>query len=242
MSSSLLSKAGLHCSSACSQITEPILAAAIGTREDVENFLRLGSRGYAWTVLFFAVSHDNVNTFRAIVEHSGGDGIFRILDGDGWTLLQGAVYFGAPRVTRMVLSSGGVDVNQRTLPAPLPEDPELLDRELTASDTVMYIDQDRCGIFMDSLTDTGRDGELGDDEVFWDADDGDDGDGDGEGRFMALRMWMPGGRFCTGRRTMGRPRSRGSCFSRGWTRSTWMPSSSRTIRRCSRLVRLKRRY
>lgn len=181
MSSSLLSKAGLHCSSACSRITEPILAAAIGTREDVENFLRLGSPGYAWTVLFFAVSHDNVNTFRAIVEHSGGDGIFRILDGDGWTLLQGAVYFGAPRVTRMVLSNGGVDVNQRTLPAPLPEDPELLDRELTASDIVIYIDQDRCGIFMDSLTDTGRDGELGDDEVFWDADDGDDGDGDGEG-------------------------------------------------------------
>lgn len=32
-----------------------------------------------------------------------------------------------------------------------------------------------------NMADTDRDGELGDDEVFWDAADGDDGDGDGEG-------------------------------------------------------------
>lgn len=71
--------------------------------------------------------------------------------------------------------------NQRTLPAPLLEDPDLSDRELTASDVALYISPDRYGMFMDALTDTGRDGELGDDEVFWDAADGDDGEGDGEG-------------------------------------------------------------
>lgn len=80
-----------------------------------------------------------------------------------------------------VLSNGGVDVSQKTLPAPLPEDPELLYRELTASDIAMYIGPDRYGMFLDALTDTGRDGELGDDEVFGDAAYGDDREGDGEG-------------------------------------------------------------
>ncbi|KAK0754841.1 ankyrin repeat-containing domain protein [Schizothecium vesticola] len=160
-------------------------AAAIGTREDVQNFLRLGAsldlraEWYGWTALFFAASHDNVDTFQAIVEHSR-DGIFGILDGDGWTLLHCAIYFGAPRVMRIVLRNG-IDVNQKTLPSPLTEDPELSYRELTASDIALYIGPDRYGMFMDALADTGRDGDLDDEEVFWDASDGDDGDGDGQG-------------------------------------------------------------
>lgn len=54
-------------------------AAAIGTREDVQNFHRLGAEWYGRTALFFAASHDNVDTLRAIVEHSGSDDIFGIL-------------------------------------------------------------------------------------------------------------------------------------------------------------------
>ncbi len=67
-------------------------AAAIGTSEDVEVFLDLGAslnlraEWYGWTALFFAASHDNTDTFRTIVKHSGFD-VFESLDGDGWNLL-----------------------------------------------------------------------------------------------------------------------------------------------------------
>jgi ankyrin repeat protein len=50
-------------------------AAAVGTPEDVEAFLQLGAsldlraEWYGWTALFFAASHDNVETFQTIVNH-----------------------------------------------------------------------------------------------------------------------------------------------------------------------------
>lgn len=160
-------------------------AAAIGTAEDVKAFLRLGAsldlraEWYGWTALFFAASHDNVETFQTIVENSG-DGVFESLDGDGWNLLHCCTYFGAPKVMRMVLDSG-VDVNQKTHPAPLPEDPELSYRELTAADIAIYVGPNRWQMFMDALADTGRDEELiGYDDVFWDAGrDEDDNEEDG---------------------------------------------------------------
>ena len=158
-------------------------AAAIGTPEDIENFIRLGgsldlrAEWYGWTPLFFAVSHDNVDTFRAIVAHSGA-GVYESLDGDGWNLLHCSVYFGAPRVMRMVLRSG-IDVNQKTLPAPLPEDPELSYKELTASEIALYIGPNRYKMFMDALVDTGRDVDLDGDEVFWDAAATDPGNPEG---------------------------------------------------------------
>ncbi|KAI1421583.1 ankyrin repeat-containing domain protein [Xylaria sp. FL1777] len=153
-------------------------AAAIGTSEDVEAFLKLGAsldlraEWYGWTALFFAASHDNVDTFQTIVEHSGAD-VFESLDGDGWTLLHCCTYFGAPNVMKLILQNG-VDVNKKTHPAPLPEDPELSYRELTASDLAMYIGPNRYRMFMNILAETGRDTDLlGSDEVFWDAKDED---------------------------------------------------------------------
>ena len=110
-------------------------AAAIGPPEDVEAFLRLGAslalraEWYGWTALFFAASHGNVEMFRMILRHSESD-VYESLDGDGWTLLLCCISFGAPRVVRLVLQNG-VDVNQLSQPAPLPEDPELSYRELT---------------------------------------------------------------------------------------------------------------
>ncbi|KAL8644477.1 MAG: hypothetical protein Q9226_007744 [Calogaya cf. arnoldii] len=50
-------------------------AAAIGTPEDVDAFLKLGAsldlraEWYGWTALFFAASHDNVETFKTILTH-----------------------------------------------------------------------------------------------------------------------------------------------------------------------------
>ncbi|KAJ5389254.1 ankyrin [Penicillium cataractarum] len=149
-------------------------AAAVGTPEDVEAFLRLGASlevradWYGWTALFFAASHDNVETFKTIVQHSGA-GVFGSLDGDGWNLLHCCTYFGAPRVMRLVLQSG-IDINQKSLPAPLPEDPELSYKELTAFDIAIYMGPNRYKMFMDALADTGREVELeGSDDVFWDA-------------------------------------------------------------------------
>ncbi|KAI8634383.1 ankyrin repeat-containing domain protein [Xylariaceae sp. FL1651] len=153
-------------------------AAAVGTAEDVKAFLRLGAsldlraEWYGWTALFFAASHDNVDTFQAIVEHSGPD-ILESLDGDGWTLLHCCTYFGAPQVLKIILGSG-IDVNKKTHPAPLPEDPELSYRELTALDIAMYIGPNRYQMFMNILSETGRDADLTScDEVFWDALDED---------------------------------------------------------------------
>ncbi|KAK4207532.1 ankyrin repeat-containing domain protein [Rhypophila decipiens] len=154
-------------------------AAAIGTPEDVKNFLLLGSsldqraEWYGWTALFFAASHDNVETFLTIVGESGA-GVYKTLDGDGWNLLHCCVYFGAPQVMRLVLRHGGLDINQKTFPAPLPEDPELSYRELTASNIALYIGPDRYRMFMDALVDTGKDEYLEDGaEAFWDAPDPD---------------------------------------------------------------------
>ncbi|KAH7304238.1 ankyrin repeat-containing domain protein [Stachybotrys elegans] len=158
-------------------------AAAIGTAEDVKAFLLLGAsldlraEWYGWTALFFAASHDNVETFEAIVKHSG-ENVYQSLDGDGWNLLHCCTYFDAPNVMRMVLRSG-VDVNQKTHPAPLPEDPELSYRELTAADIAIYVGPNRWQVFMDALADTGREEDLkGYDDVFWDAGIHEDTDDD----------------------------------------------------------------
>lgn len=151
-------------------------AAAVGTPDDVEAFLQLGAsldlraEWYGWTALFFAASHDNIDTFQTLVKHSGPD-VYESLDGDGWTLLHCCVYFGAPRVMRLVLQNG-LDVNQKTLPAPLPEDPELSYRELTPTDIAHYIGPNRYQMFMDVLAETGRDADLEEgDDYFWDAAD-----------------------------------------------------------------------
>ena len=148
-------------------------AAAIGTSEDIEAFLQLGAslnlraEWYGWTALFFAASHDNVETFQTIVRHSAAN-VYQSLDGDGWTLLHCCIYFGAPYVMRMVLQNG-IDVNQLTHPAPLPEDPELSYRELTPSDIALYIGPNRYQMFMEALAETGRDMDLEDNkDIFWD--------------------------------------------------------------------------
>ncbi|KAK4184022.1 ankyrin repeat-containing domain protein [Podospora australis] len=133
-------------------------AAAVGTPEDVEAFLHLGAsltlraEWYGWTALFFAASHDNIETFQIIIQHSGPDA-YQSLDGDGWTLLHCCIYFGAPRVMKLFLEHG-VDVNQKSHPSPLPEDPELSYKELTPA-----------------LIETGRDVDLASDDIFWDATD-----------------------------------------------------------------------
>ncbi|KAK6076173.1 ankyrin unc44 [Seiridium cupressi] len=149
-------------------------AAAVGTSEDVRSFLRLGAsldlraEWYGWTALFFAASHDNLETFQTIVNHSGA-GVFESLDGDGWNLLHCCTYFGAPRVMKLVLQNG-VDVNQKTHPAPLPEDPELSYRELTAAEIAIYIGPNRYQMLISILAATGRDVDLiGCAEIFWDA-------------------------------------------------------------------------
>jgi ankyrin repeat protein len=151
-------------------------AAAVGSPDDIEAFLGLGAsldlraEWYGWTALFFAASSDNVETFQMIVHHSGAN-VYESLDGDGWNLLHCCVYFGSPRVMRLVLQNG-VDVNKKTLPAPLPEDPELSYRELTASDIAFYVGPNRYQMFMDALTETSRDEDLeGCNDAFWDADD-----------------------------------------------------------------------
>jgi hypothetical protein len=151
-------------------------AAAVGTPEDVKAFLRLGAsldlraEWYGWTAPFFAASHDNIEAFQTLVEHSGAE-VFEALDGDGCNLLHCCVYFGAPHVLKLVLRSG-VDVNQKTLPAPLPEDPGLSYRELTASDIARYVGPNRYQMFRDALFETGRDADLEDgDDIFWDAPD-----------------------------------------------------------------------
>jgi ankyrin repeat protein len=151
-------------------------AAAIGTSEDVEAFLRLGASldqravWYGWTPLFFAASHDNVETFETIVKHSGSD-VYESLDGDGWNLLHCCTYFAAPKVMRLILRNG-IDINQKTLPAPLPEDPELSYRILTVRDIAIYMGPVRYRMFLDALIETGRDVDLEDveDDHFWDAD------------------------------------------------------------------------
>ncbi|RYP46066.1 hypothetical protein DL769_011416 [Monosporascus sp. CRB-8-3] len=149
-------------------------AAAVGTSDDVKAFLKLGAsldlraEWYGWTALFFAASHDNLETFQTIVGHSGTD-VYESLDGDGWNLLHCCTYFGAPRVMKLVLQNG-IDVNQKTHPAPLPEDPELSYRELTAFDIAMYIGPNRYQMFMNTLAEAGRDADLiGCDDIFWDA-------------------------------------------------------------------------
>jgi ankyrin repeat protein len=149
-------------------------AAAIGTSEDVEAFLLLGAsldlraKWYGWTALFFAASHDNMAAFQTLVRHSPSD-VYESLDGDGWTLLHCCVYFGATSVMREVLRNG-VDVNQLTHPAPLPEDPDLSYRELTPSDIAVYIGPNRSRSFIDALIETGRYEDLqNNDDVFWDA-------------------------------------------------------------------------
>jgi ankyrin repeat protein len=171
-------------------------AAAVGTPEDVEAFLRLGAsldlraEWYGWTALFFAASHDNVETFRTIVKHSGPD-VYESLDGDGWSLLHCCTYFGAQRVTRLVLENG-VDVNQKSHPAPLPEDPELSYKVLTASDIALYIGPDRYQMFLEALTETGRDVDLEGNEVFWDAADSRAGQGSDAGYIDSEEKHTPG--------------------------------------------------
>jgi ankyrin repeat protein len=150
-------------------------AAAIGTSDDVETFIQLGAslelraEWYGWTALFFAASHDNVETFQTLARHSGPD-VYESLDGDGWTLLHCCIYFGAPRIMRLCLHNG-TDVNKLSLPSPLPEDPELSYRELTPSDIALYIGPNRYRMFMEALEETGRHMDLKGvaDEVFWEA-------------------------------------------------------------------------
>lgn len=74
--------------------------AIIGTAGDINAFLKLGAsldmraKWYGWSVLSFAASHHNVETFQAIVRQSPPD-VYESLDGDGWTLLHCCIYFGA---------------------------------------------------------------------------------------------------------------------------------------------------
>jgi ankyrin repeat protein len=149
-------------------------AAAIWTPEDVEAFLRLGASldlsatWYGWTALFLAASHDIVETLQAIIRHSGSD-VYESLDGDGWNLLYCCIYFGAPRVMRILLQNG-IDINQLTHPAPLPEDPELSYRELTPCDIALYIGPNRYRMFMEALAETGREEDLKETpDMYWDA-------------------------------------------------------------------------
>ena len=150
-------------------------AAAIGTAEDIEAFVQLGAsldirtEWYGWTPLFFAASHDNVDTFEAIVRHSPPD-VYQALDGDGWNLLHIAVYFGAPNVMRLVLARG-IDIHQKTTPAPMPEDPELSYLELTARDLAIYMGPDAYHAYLDGLSAAGYDSTIdGWTDVFWSAD------------------------------------------------------------------------
>ena len=140
----------------------------------MEAFLRLGAllalraEWYGWTALFFAASHDNVETFQMIVRHSAND-VYESLDGDGWTLLHCCIHFGAPRFMRLVLQDD-VDVNQLSHPTPLSEDPELSYRELTLSDITIYIGPKRYQIFLETVTETGRDEDKkGNKDIFLDA-------------------------------------------------------------------------
>ena len=149
-------------------------AAAIGTSEDVEAFLRLGAsldlraEWYSWTALFFTTSHDDIETFETIVRHSPVN-IYESLDGEGWTLLHCCIYFGAPRVMRLVWQNG-MSVDHLTHPAPLPADPEQSYRELTPSDIALYVGPNRYQMFMEALADTGRDVDLeGSEDIFWEA-------------------------------------------------------------------------
>ena len=167
-------------------------AAAIGTPEDVEAFLRLGAsltlraEWYGWTALFFAASHDNLETFQVIVHHSASD-VYESVDGDGWTLLHCCIYFGAHRVMKLLLENG-VDVNQLSHPAPLPEDPELSWRELTPSDIALYVGPNRYQRFMEALHDTGREVDLeGNKDFFWDATTSEpDSDGEALGKIRPV--------------------------------------------------------
>ncbi|PSK60515.1 Palmitoyltransferase akr1 [Elsinoe australis] len=150
-------------------------AAAIGTSEDIDEFIRLGAsidmrtQWYGWTPLFFAASHDNVATFEALLSRTVID-VCNYLDGDGWNLLHCAVYFGAPRVIRVLLQSG-IDINSLTRPAPMLEDPELAYLELTARDLAIYMGPERYKMYADALSDTGFAWVVEDwSDVFWDAD------------------------------------------------------------------------
>ena len=69
---------------------------------------------------------------------------------------------------RLVLQNG-VDVNQSSHPTPLREDPVLSYRKLTASEIAIYIGPNRYQMFLEALTETGRDEDIkGNKDVFWD--------------------------------------------------------------------------
>ena len=150
-------------------------AAAIGVAADIDAFVQMGAsldqraEWYGWTPLFFAASHDNIETFSALLSYSKTD-VNEVLDGDGWTLLHCAVYFGAKEVVKILLKNG-INIHQKSTPAALPEDPELAYLELTARDIALYMGPERYGMYLDALSATGYD-EIIDrwPEVFWDAD------------------------------------------------------------------------
>ena len=150
-------------------------AAAIGTADDIDAFMQLGAslslrtQWYGWTPLFFAASHDNVETFEALVRHSGPD-VYQSLDGDGWNLLHCCVYFGAPKVLRSLLRNG-IDIEAKTAPAPMLEDPELAYLELTARDLAIYMGPETYKMYIDALSVTGYDDVLDEwGDIYWDAD------------------------------------------------------------------------
>lgn len=149
-------------------------AAAIGTAEDIEICLKLGAslqmrtEWYGWTPLYFAASHDNLETFNAILDYSGPD-ILEVLDGDGWNLLHCATYFGAPKIIRALVDLG-IDINQKTLPSAMPEDPELAYLELTARDIAVYMGPVRYSMLTAAISETSQAGVLDEwDDVYWDA-------------------------------------------------------------------------
>ncbi|KAF2224969.1 ankyrin repeat-containing domain protein [Elsinoe ampelina] len=151
-------------------------AAAIGTAGDIDEFVKLGAstglrtQWYGWTPLFFAASHDNVATFTSLVQHSQID-IRDYLDGDGWNLLHCAVYFGAPKIMRLLVG-GGIDINLPTKPAPMLEDPELAYLELTARDLAIYMGPERYKMYTDALSHSGYEAVVDSwDDVFWDAEE-----------------------------------------------------------------------
>ncbi|KAF4552588.1 Ankyrin repeat-containing protein 34 [Elsinoe fawcettii] len=151
-------------------------AAAIGTGEDIEEFIKLGAstemrtQWYGWTPLFFAASHDNLGTFTALLRYCKAD-VCEYLDGDGWNLLHCAVYFGAPTIIELLLGSG-IDVEAVTKPAPMLEDPELAYLELTARDLAVYMGPERHRMYTDALLHTGHGSVVEEwDDVFWDAED-----------------------------------------------------------------------
>jgi hypothetical protein len=149
--------------------------AAIGTAEDLRACLRLGAslktltNWYGWTPIFFAASHDNVETFNVIAQDEKTN-IHHLRDIDGWNLLHCCIYWGASRMTRMLLRDYKFDVNATTLPSSLPEDPLLAGLKLTARQIALHMGPDHYRMLQEAMAAAELNSVLEDwDDVYWDA-------------------------------------------------------------------------